>query len=43
MDAGVVEKNLRAMRIAMRQAAEAMPSHRDFIGAHCAAPDLSPR
>jgi tryptophan halogenase len=43
MDVGVVEKNLKAMRMAMRQAAEAMPTHRDFIAAHCAAPALSPR
>jgi tryptophan halogenase len=37
MDPGVVERNLRAMRAAIRQAAEAMPSHRDFIATHCAA------
>lgn len=37
MEVGVVERNLKAMRTAMRQAAEVMPSHRDFIAAHCAA------
>ena len=42
MDVGVVERNLRAMRAALRQAAEAMPSHRDFIAAHCAARPLAP-
>jgi tryptophan halogenase len=42
MDVGVVERNLRAMRTALRQAAEAMPTHRDFIAAHCAARPVEP-
>jgi tryptophan halogenase len=43
MEVSVVERSLKAMKTTLRQAAEAMPSHRDFIAAHCAAPSVSPR
>jgi tryptophan halogenase len=38
VDLDAVKSKLQRLRTIIREAAEAMPTHRDFIGRHCAAP-----